>query len=153
MGVGGEEKTTLLFWVFSCGTALLDVQQDCPKIMQERETLYTPVTHTIHSVKHTHMEDIYGPSPFFFFCIVPCFNTMKCLTPSVHAGLFRCFQYPPNSDMEGLQDLECAVVIFLCAYTHRGISVYSLIQRIFVQSAQNMALEKSQGAHIAKPST
>ena len=53
-GWGGGEKTTLLFWLFSCGTALLDVQQDCPKIMQERETLYTPVTHTIHSVKtHT----------------------------------------------------------------------------------------------------
>ena len=34
-GVGGGEKTTLLFWVFSCGTALLGMQKDCPKIMQE----------------------------------------------------------------------------------------------------------------------
>ena len=45
----------------------------------------------------------------------------------------------------GLLDLY--VCGLLHAYTH-GTSVCSLIQRSFVESAQNLTLEKSQGVHI-----
>ena len=40
--------------------------------------------------------------------------------------------------------LTCVCVIFACVYS-RGTSVYSLIRRTFVESAQNLTPEKSQG--------
>ena len=36
----------------------------------------------------------------FFFLIMSSFKIMKTLTLLMHAGLFRCFPNPSNSDMD-----------------------------------------------------
>ena len=41
-------------------------------------------------------------------------------------------------------------VIFLHAYRHGGTSAYSLTRRTFVESAQNLTPEKSQGRRKAE---
>ena len=55
----------------------------------------------------------------------------------VHAGLFCCFHILlfPNSDMD--YKIFNMSVIFLHAYKHGGPRFISLIQRTFVESAQN----------------
>ena len=35
-----------------------------------------------------------------FFRTVSSSSTLKTPTPFVHAGLFRCFHFPPNFDMD-----------------------------------------------------
>ena len=95
--------------------------------------------------------------PFFlFFCIVSNFNIIKTLTLLVHAGLFQCFHSPPNSDMDYRifkMHIIYEHVIFLIAYIYiYDIYIYyyasgdlCFIHRTFVESAQNLTLEKSQG--------
>ena len=82
----------------------------------------------------------------FIFPIVSNFNMMKTLTLSVHAGLFWCFHSPPHSDVDyrifNVRMWSC------CMRIH---SVYSLIWRAFVESAQNLTPKKSQGAAGTKP--
>ena len=52
----------------------------------------------------------------------------------MHAGIFWRFQNPKNSDMD--------YMIFILSM---GTSIYFLTRRTFVESAQNLTAEKSQG--------
>ena len=98
---------------------------------------------------------------FFFSCTVSTFNILKTPTLSGHAGLFGCIGNPSNYDMD--YRIFNMYMWSFCMYTHiggggggGGTFVYSLIQRTFVGSAQNLAPEKSQClrslAHNGHPS-
>ena len=85
-----------------------------------------------------------GMAAQIFFRITFNLNTTKTPTLLACVRLFCCSHSPLNSwQWHGLQDLWHAYVIFLPVTS--GTSVYSLIQRTFVESAQNFTLEKSEG--------
>ena len=67
-------------------------------------------------------------------CVVSNINVIKTLALLVHAGIFWRFQNPKNSDMD--------YMIFILSM---GTSIYCLTRRTFVESAQNLTAEKSQG--------
>ena len=73
------------------------------------------------------------------------FNIVKTVTLLVHAGLFWCFHNLPNSDMDyGIFNMRRPVIFLHCLYT-TGTSVYSLIRRTFVESAQNFDSGENSG--------
>ena len=85
-----------------------------------------------------------GMAVQIFFRIEFNLNTTKTPTLLARARLFSCSHSPLNSwQWHGLQDLWHAYVIFLPVTW--GTSVYSLIQRTFVESAQNFTPEKPEG--------
>ena len=85
---------------------------------------------------------------FFCFRIVSSFNILKTLTPLVNAGLFGCFHNPSNTDMN-YRTFNMRMCSFCMRIYTRRTSVYGLI-RTFVESAQALTPEKSQGPRKAQ---
>ena len=76
-------------------------------------------------------------------------NTLKILTFTVHAGLFKCFQNPGNSDMDYRIFNLC-----MCSFCMRihtgGLNLLSHMHSFCREFAQNLTLEKSEGTSLAK---
>ena len=68
------------------------------------------------------------------------FSNLKILAPLVPSGLCWCFHNPPNCDMDyWIFDVHYVISSF-CT---RETSLYSLIPRTFIESAQSLTPEKS----------
>ena len=70
----------------------------------------------------------------------------------VPAGLFCCFHSPPNSAVDCPGSLMCVCdCFFVCMRIRTGdLGLDSLIQRTFVESAQNLTPKNSQGGRKAE---
>ena len=74
---------------------------------------------------------------FFSFCKASSFTALKAERISVHSGLSWSFRNLLNC-VNGLQEVKCACVIFVVdgIYAHGGASVYSHVQRTFVEGIE-----------------
>ena len=76
----------------------------------------------------------------FFFRTVSNFNTLKILTLLLVFTSWNILVFPQSTEFwHRQQDLESAYVIFSLRI-HTGTSVYGLIRRTSVESAQNLAV-------------
>ena len=84
-----------------------------------------------------------GKSITFLLHIICAVSASDCIHPVNHQHLEVCVC--GGVCVCGLHDLSRAHVIFLYAYAHGGPQFTVSSERFFVESAQNLSPEKSQG--------